>query len=129
METWKPDSREAFTKSASGLDSVLLPSRLRGTKNSFWTMLYAKKGHVYAYGMVLCLTSAAIKDLTNIRLPPSFLSPQSGVQRLKSKGVYIAAFPLHEGEYDYGNDLENNKMMNERRVREGGREGQAFWGW
>ena len=34
-----------------------------------------------------------------------------------NKRVYKAAFPLHDGEYDYGNDVENKEKMNERRVR------------
>jgi len=44
------------------------------------------------------------------------LSFQAGIQRLINKRVYKAAFPLHDGEYDYGNEEENTEKMNERRV-------------
>jgi hypothetical protein len=39
-----------------------------------------------------------------------------GIQRLVAKHVYKAAFPLHDGDYDYHNKDENSKKMNERRV-------------
>jgi hypothetical protein len=33
-------------------------------------------------------------------------------------GVYLAAYPLHEGEYDFNKDAAtNDRFMNERRVR------------
>jgi hypothetical protein len=36
-----------------------------------------------------------------------------------NKRVYKAAYPLHDGQYDYGNEEENAEKMNERRVRIG----------
>ncbi len=41
---------------------------------------------------------------------------QAGIQRLVRKGVYSAAYPLHDGEYDYHNETENERFTNERRV-------------
>ena len=39
-----------------------------------------------------------------------------GIQRLIVKNVYKAAYPLHDGDYDYEDNLENSLHMNERRV-------------
>ena len=33
------------------------------------------------------------------------------------QGVYEDAFPLHDGDYDYGDEEKNNQFMNHRRVR------------
>ena len=42
---------------------------------------------------------------------------QAGIQRLISKGIYKSAFPLHEGDVDYGDEAQNKRRMNARRVR------------
>ena len=34
------------------------------------------------------------------------------------QGVYEDAFPLHDGDYDYGDEEKNNQFMNHRRVRD-----------
>jgi len=40
------------------------------------------------------------------------------VARLIARNVYSACFPLHEGEYDYGDADTNADMCNVRRVSE-----------
>ena len=39
-----------------------------------------------------------------------------GIQRLIAKNVYKAAYPLHDGEYDYHDKNFNSAHLNERRV-------------
>ena len=42
---------------------------------------------------------------------------QAGINQLLKKGVYEDAFPLHDGDYDYGDEEKNAVFMNHRRVR------------
>ena len=42
---------------------------------------------------------------------------RAGINQLLKKGVYDDAFPLHDGEFDYGDEDKNTVYMNHRRVR------------
>ena len=42
---------------------------------------------------------------------------RAGINQLLKRGVYEDAFPLHDGDYDYGDEEKNTVFMNHRRVR------------
>ena len=43
---------------------------------------------------------------------------RAGINQLLKRGVYEDAFPLHDGDYDYGDEEKNTVFMNHRRVIE-----------
>ena len=54
--------------------------------------------------------------LNRTRFENSSAADKVGIQRLIAKNVYKAAYPLHDGNYDYHDKAENSMKMNERRV-------------
>ena len=62
----------------------------------------------------------AFQILARVRYGRDDSRGRAGINQLLKKGVYEDAFPLHDGDYDYGDEETNATFMNHRRVRVSG---------